>query len=348
MKVLVNTPNVNALGGVANHYLGLKTYWSENVKYNSLGSKRWRKILLPVTILKFIFKLIFFNPDVVILNPSLGYGALKRDFFYQNLAKLFGCKVVIFIHGFNLDYAEKINKEWAVKNFNKASMIFVLANNFKDIMQDWGVTTSICLTTTKVDDALIEGSVPEKDKISSGKNILFLSRIEKAKGVYEAVDTFAILKPKYKNLTLTFVGDGSELEALKKYVQAKGLSGIRFTGRLQGEELKNEYKNSLLFLLLTTHGEGMPTVVLEAMAFGLPIFTRKIGGLVDFFENEKMGFISDSLDPKDFAEAMIPFIENRELEQKVSQYNTQYAKEHFMASSVAKQLENTIKEKLKL
>ena len=227
-------------------------------------------------------------------------------------------------------------------------MIFVLANQFKDIMQGWGVAAPIRLTTTKVDDALLENFNPEKDKTFNNKNILFLSRVEKAKGVYEAVDAFAILKPKVKDLTLTFVGDGSELEPLKKYVQKKGLIDIRFTGRLQGEALKNEYKNALLLLLLTTHGEGMPTVVLEAMAFGLPIFTRRVGGLADFFENGKMGYITDSLDPKDFAEAMIPYLENIEQTKKVSQYNAKYAKEHFMASSVAKQIENTIKETLKL
>lgn len=60
----------------------------------------------------------------------------------------------------------------------------------------------------------------------------------------------------------------------------KDLSDVIFTGRLAGEALKND-KNALL-LLLTTHGEGMPTVVLEAMAFGLPILTRNVGGLVDF------------------------------------------------------------------
>ena len=351
MKILVNTPSMNLLGGVANHYDGLRAFWTEKVQYNTIGkrNKNGNGIFwLPWDILKFIFKLHFFRPDVVLLNPSLGKSALTRDFIFLKIAKLFGKRVIIFMHGFNLDYAKTIDKEWAKRNFNKASMIFVLANQFKDIMQGWGVAAPIRLTTTKVDDALLENFNPEKDKTFNNKNILFLSRVEKAKGVYEAVDAFAILKPKVKDLTLTFVGDGSELEPLKKYVQKKGLIDIRFTGRLQGEALKNEYKNALLLLLLTTHGEGMPTVVLEAMAFGLPIFTRRVGGLADFFENGKMGYITDSLDPKDFAEAMIPYLENIEQTKKVSQYNAKYAKEHFMASSVAKQIENTIKETLKL
>lgn len=347
MKILVNTPDINALGGVSNHYLGLKPYWNTNVKYNNIGSKRIRKWLTPFSLIKYIYYLIFFRPDIVILNPSLGNGALIRDFFYMKLALAFGKKVAIFMHGFNLEYAENINKKWAVKNFSKASMIFVLANKFKEIMQSWGISTPICLTTTKVDDNLIKGFDIKKDKDFNNRNILCLTRIEKAKGIYETIDTYAILKQKYNDLTLTFVGDGSELESLKAYTNKKNLSDVRFTGKLSGTELSKEYQNADFFLFLS-YGEGMPTVVLEAMAFGLPVFTRKVGGLVDFFENGKMGYIADSLSAQDFANAMIPYIENRELSQKVALYNAQYAKDHFMASRVAKQIENNIKETLGL
>lgn len=350
MKILINTPSLKLLGGVANHYLGLRQFWTEDVKYNTVGrrsSKRGNgKYWLPWDIVKFIFRLLTFCPDVVLLNSSLGSSALKRDFIFSKISRGLGFKVAIFIHGFDLDYAAQINKGWVVKNFNKASLILLLAESFRKTMQSWGVKTPIRLTTTKVDDALLEGYNPNQDRGFRNKNILFLSRIEKAKGVYEAVDTFALLKPKYKDLTLTFVGSGSELEALKEYTKTKGLSDIHFTGRLDGEALSKEYKNALL-LLLITHGEGMPTVVLEAMAFGLPIFTRKVGGLVDFFKNEKMGFISESLEPKDFADAMVPYLEDKDLAKTVSRYNAKYAKDHFMASSVAKQIENTLKEYIK-
>ena len=345
MKILVNTPDVNALGGVANHYLGLKNYWSEEVKYNTIGNKKTRKWLTPFSILKFIFNIVYYKPNIVILNPSLGKGALIREFFYMKIALAFGTKVAIFMHGFNLDYAKSIDQKWAVKNFNKASMIFVLANQFKDVMQNWGVSVPIYLTTTKVDNTLLNGIDLETNK--NNRNILCLTRIEKAKGIYETVDTFAILKQKYKEIALTFVGDGSELEVLKKYVRSKNLSDIRFTGKLSGKDLSKEYQKADFFLFLS-YGEGMPTVVLEAMAFGLPIFTRRVGGLADFFEDGKMGYITDSLDPKDFAVAMIPYLEDIELTKKVSQYNAKYAKEHFMASSVAKQIEQTIKDTLKL
>ena len=218
----------------------------------------------------------------------------------------------------------------------------VLAQHFKDKLLKYGFRNRILLTTTKVDDAFFGNYDVIKDRDYDKKNILFLARIVNTKGIYETVDTYALLKSKYKELTLTIVGDGPELDTLKKYVESKGLQDICFRGRLEGESIANEYKTANYFLF-PSYGEGMPAVVLEAMAFGLPVFTRKVGGLVDFFEDGKMGYITDSLDPKDFAEAMIPYLNDNELARKVSLHNAQYAKKNFMASQVAKELEHFLK-----
>ncbi len=352
MKILINTPCLKRLGGVANHYEGLQAFWTENVKYNTIGKRAHTKsgggkYWIPYDVVKFVFRLWTFRPDVVMVNPSLGDNSLRRDFFFMNIARALGFKVAIFIHGFDLDYAKVINKAWAVRNFNKASLIFVLARRFKEIMEGWGVTTPIRLTTTKVDDALVAGFDLAHERDFSKRNVLFLSRVERAKGVYEAADTYAILKPRYPDMTLTFVGDGSELEPLKRYVADKHLTDVRFTGRLGGAELILEYKKANFFFF-SSYGEGMPTAVLEAMAFGLPVFTRPVGGLADFFEDGKMGCITGSLDPEDFARAMVPYLESPDLTKQVSLHNARYAKDHFMASSVARQIEKTIKETLAL
>jgi Glycosyltransferase len=341
MKILVNTPDINGLGGVANHYAGLKNYWNYDVRYNSLGSKKWRRILTPITILKYVFHLLFFRPNVVLLNPSLGKGALTRDFFYLKISRLFQKKTVMFIHGFSLEYALKADWKWIKGNLNQTNGIIVLAQSFKDELIHRGITAPIFLSTTKVLDTLID-DYDITQRIGEINNILFLSRIEKAKGIYETVDTFALLKHKYPDLTLTFVGDGSELTTLKEYVSNKKLQDVRFTGELKGGKLINEYKNADIFFF-PSYGEGMPTVVLEAMAFGLPIITRKVGGLCDFFEDGKMGKITDSMNASDYAEMIKPFIENKSLTKKVSLYNHQYAKEHFMASIVAKNIENILR-----
>ena len=136
MKILINTPSLKLLGGVANHYLGLKDFWSEDVRYNTVGkrSKNGKGIFwLPWDVLKFFLKLFVFSPDIVLFNTSLGESALKRDFFFMKIATLFNIKVVVFIHGFNLEYAKIVDKQWVCNNLNKTSMILVLASSFKEI-----------------------------------------------------------------------------------------------------------------------------------------------------------------------------------------------------------------------
>lgn len=344
-KILINCPCLKHLGGVANHYLGLKPYWTECVKYLPI-SKRSRKrgsgkYWLPLDICKFIYQLIFFRPDIILLNPSIGLNALKRDFLFLNIAKLFGKKVGIFIHGFDIPTYESLDNKWLRTELNKASVIFVLAEDFKNRLTNIGVTTPIELSTTKVDDSLVKDfDISIRD--GKSRELLFLARVEKAKGIYETIDTFKILKNEFPNLRLKIVGDGSELENIKRKISDENLQDITVTGRLSGKDIINAYKAANL-LLLTTHGEGMPTTVLEAMAFGLPVITRPVGGLVDFFENEKMGFIDSTLNPVKIADGVRPFLLNPELTKSVARYNHEYALKKFMASSVANRMEKLLK-----
>ncbi len=346
MKVLINTPDWRYpyLGGVANHYNGLKPFWRQTVRYNVVGSrcKKGMGILyLPFDILRYIFLLLFWRPDLVMLNPSLAPNALKRDSLFLKIASIFKVKTMVFFHGFNLSYAETMDAQIFLKMFSKADAYIVLSDSFKNYLREWGVKQPIYCTTTKVDDRLLDNM---DISIRTGKvnTILFLARIEKAKGIYEVVDTFNLVQKIYPDMHLHIVGDGTELDNLKEYVRKLNLTNIEFTGMLSGDSLINQYKKSDIYLF-PSHGEGMPTTVLEAMAFGLPVITRPVGGLVDFFENGRMGVMVDSLAAEDFLEAIQQYIDDPQLTERTALYNYNYAKEHFYASTVAGKMEDLFK-----
>ena len=344
MKILINTPRLIPHGGVANHYIGLKEYWNEDVVYNPVGKKGSKSgsgiYQLPTNIFTFIRKIFSFKPDIILLNPSLSKGAMTRDMIFLRTAKLFGKKVAVFIHGFNKNNISHLNIKSITRDLNKCEVIFVLAQDFADTMRSWGITVPIYLTTTKVDDKLIDNfSIETKDY--STKNILFLARVEKAKGIYTTLDAVKILQKKDPEITLRVAGSGNELEKAKEYANQNGIR-VDFLGALSGASLINEFTSASIYIL-PSHAEGMPTSVLEAMAFGLPVISRPVGGLCDFFENGKMGQLIESHAPLEYAVEIEKILNDSIKAKTLSLYNHEYAKNHFLASSVAKRIEEILK-----
>src|SRR5690554_6435507 len=58
MKILINTPDISLLGGVANHYKGLQSHWTENVKYNFVGGRKGIRQMLAATMFVFAIQFI--------------------------------------------------------------------------------------------------------------------------------------------------------------------------------------------------------------------------------------------------------------------------------------------------
>jgi glycosyltransferase involved in cell wall biosynthesis len=344
MKILINTTPPTNPGGVANHYKGLKKYWTEDVQYNYIGGRKGvpGNLIIIYDILKFILKIIMLNPDVILLNPSLGKTALMRDGLFLSISKILGIKTVVFFHGWDEGQEQQIdqNPDNFVKKFNRADAFLVLASSFQKKLKEWGVTKPIQLTTTKVDDDLVKDfEIGQKEL---GKNLLYLARIEPGKGIFITLKAFKEINKQHPDARLTVAGSGSALPKAKEYVKEKNITGVEFKGYVTGGELETVFRESSIYIL-PTHAEGMPTSVLEAMVFGLPIITRPVGGMVDFFKNGEMGYMVESLEPADFADKTIGILDNPQSQKEMGEFNYVYAKKNFMASGVAVQLEELFK-----
>ena len=95
-----------------------------------------------------------------------------------------------------------------------------------------------------------------------------------------------------------------------------------------------------LYCFPTYYGEGLPTSVLEAMAFGMPVVTRPVGGLADLFEDGKMGALVYGKNPDEIADCIEKIIVDKEKMADMARYNADYAQKHFLSSVVAKRLLN--------
>jgi len=134
-------------------------------------------------------------------------------------------------------------------------------------------------------------------------------------------------------------GDGLEFAGAKRYAEVQGIENVNFTGYITGSAKHKAFLEADVFLF-PTYGEGLPISVLEAMAYGLPVITRPVGGIKDFFVNGTMGYLIESKEPRDFAELMGTLLRDPESLERIGTFNRNYAREHFGADRVASRLQD--------
>jgi len=348
MSVLVTTPDPEETGGVAAYYAVLREHLGADVDFCVVGTRAGRETALRKGIRLLRDYGRFYRAarskryDLIHLNPSLGPKALLRDGLSLLLAKSLGRRVLVFLRGWDPACEAALRRRflplfrWV---YFRADAFVVLASQFRSTLQEFGCRKPIYLETTVVPDEVFSSPAgrPAPSMPRDRLNLLFLSRVEKAKGIYEAVEAWRILKKKYPALAMTVAGDGSEREAVQQYVRSQNLKGIVFPGWVRAQAKRETFAGADFYLFPSYH-EGMPNSVLEAMACGLPVVTRAVGGLRDFFEDGKMGFLTESRDPEVLASLVERLILDPGLRRAMAEYNRAFAQQNFTASAVARRL----------
>ena len=346
MRILVNIPRPDRPGGVANYFRVLRDYLGADVDYFEAGSETGetgffssiRRLMSDYR--RFAQTLRCGEHSVVHLNPSLGPKAAVRDALFLLIARSRSVSVLVFFHGWNADVLASIQR-WYGPLFrlvmNKANSIVVLAEEFRTQILDLGVTTSVRVLTTCVDDSVFIDS-EANDRDHRNINILYLSRLDHGKGVIESIHAFDAIRKDFPDAILNIAGDGPERVAAEKLVKDSQIENVNFLGYIEGAQKHDAFGMATIYFFPTFYGEGMPVAVLEAMAYGLPVVTRAVGGLKDFFENGQMGLITDSRSIEDLSSMLRKLVQDPAKCQQMGSFNREFARSNFAASAVAGKL----------
>lgn len=128
------------------------------------------------------------------------------------------------------------------------------------------------------------------------RNLLYLGRIERAKGVFLLLDAFRTLTATYPDLTLTFAGGGRAEEALRARLDAGQDPNVEFVGLLDSEGVHRQLGNSDLLICPTMTGfnEGLGLVGFEAAAHGVPSVLSSIVPALDLLGDGCAVFEADN------------------------------------------------------
>ncbi len=124
-----------------------------------------------------------------------------------------------------------------------------------------------------------------------GSDVLVVGRLIRNKGVDTVIDSMPGLP-----VTLMVAGMGPERARLEARAHARGVP-TRFEGFVDRERLAALYRQCACVVLAARRGEGLPNVLLEAMAFGRPPIATPVAGVRDLVRHEENGLLVPPDDP---------------------------------------------------
>ena len=214
-----------------------------------------------------------------------------------------------------------------VKNSTKKTdYIIVMSEYAKKTYKKWVPNKKIMIIPNISDYDI------QKDKELSNLNnntLIAIGRLEKIKRYEDVIKAFDLIQKEHKDIKLKIVGDGSQKVKLLKLVEKLKLEQkIEFTGLASSKTIKEYLKKSDL-LIITSHSEAFPMVIIEAGGIGVPVISYEIpAGPISMIEDKN--FLVENGNIKELSKKISNYLnlnnnEKREIGEKVWSNSLRYS-----------------------
>ncbi len=192
------------------------------------------------------------------------------------------------------------------RNIQKASRIIAIDAFCLDLANEQNAGSKTLLIPNFVDTGIFyRDETPSSVLAHIKENILlFVGRLEEVKGLELFADTLLELnKRESGKWTGVFVGRGTYRPVIEKYIRDKSAAdAFFFAGPVfKQDELRKIYSRASV-LMISSHYEGIPMVILECLACGTPVMSTDVGGIKELIADNISCFVGSSRDPSEFAD----------------------------------------------
>lgn len=152
----------------------------------------------------------------------------------------------------------------------------------------------------------------------SSFDVICVGRLSPEKAQRILIDAVGRLVKEGRKLRLRLVGEGPDLNALERHIVACGLSEIvHLEGALNQDELKTLYRESDVFAM-ASFAEGVPVVLMEAMAMEIPCVATRIAGIPELIQDGLSGLLVEPLDVGQLATAIARLMDDPDLYRRIA------------------------------
>ncbi len=157
-------------------------------------------------------------------------------------------------------------------------------------------------------------------KVKKNNNlILYVGKIQKKKGVYDIIDAFSLAVESNPLIELILVGPDTKINGLssrmelEECITKKGIKNhVSFIGEVNQMILSRYYRKAIA-VLVPSHWENFPNVILEAVKYHCLVIATKVGGISEMIEDGQSGLLVDVGNVKQLAMSVLKAVSNKEL-----------------------------------
>jgi phosphatidyl-myo-inositol alpha-mannosyltransferase len=160
---------------------------------------------------------------------------------------------------------------------------------------------------------------PIEQFVDGKRNILFLGRFEKRKGLSYLLRAFRAVKREMPNTRLIIGGDGRSRPRYERYVREAGLEDVIFTGYIQPQDLARYQRTADIYCSPATGNESAGIVLLEAMAAGRAIVASNIEGYASVVTHGVEGLLVMPKNPEALSHAIVHLLADDAMRQHMGE-----------------------------
>jgi len=170
------------------------------------------------------------------------------------------------------------------------------------------------------------------------KVVLTVGRLGPGKGLHDLIEAAGVVIQEIPEARFLIVGEGNLRASLEKLIHQRRLENcIQMTGHISNRaRLIDLFRKASLFVL-PSHHEGLPTVLLEAMACGCPVLATRIGGIPYVIQDGENGRLISPGNVRELSQGIIHLLENCQLSISLGRQAHKTVEERFSWETIGAQ-----------